>query len=76
MTNPPPVANFTLYIPVNSTDETIREAGQWLLGRYQSRAAVPEVNVSLELATGTFWLHTAYISSRVCFRVCFFLCPF
>eukprot|EP00906_Rhabdomonas_costata_P012422 RCo017822 len=45
--HPPPIQDFVLYSPVNSTDATIRAAGQWLLERDQSWAAIPKVNASL-----------------------------
>eukprot|EP00906_Rhabdomonas_costata_P038791 RCo054898 len=61
--NPPPISEFRLYSAENSTDATIRNTAVWLMQRYHRWDAVPELNATLDLSTGSFWMRSVHISS-------------
>ena len=63
--NPPPVADFRLFTPMDSTDPTIVAAAVALLEAYGGWDRVPEVSTELVLPMGTFWMQASFVTSQV-----------
>eukprot|EP00906_Rhabdomonas_costata_P019236 RCo028078 len=67
--NPPPVAEFLRYTPINSTDPTIYAAAGWLLESFTSWEVIPELDTVLLLNGEEYWLNTAAIVTKMDLRV-------
>eukprot|EP00906_Rhabdomonas_costata_P016614 RCo023851 len=67
--NPPPVEQFRRYTPVNSTDASIRAAGEWLLGTFFAWDAIPHLETVQFLNGENYWLSCEPIETEMGLRM-------